>query len=121
MSRILKEKGFTLVELIVATVVFGILASGMATLMAALIQSNEFARDMTEATTLAENKIEELKNMDSESAISGSDEAAPGYSRSWTVEDGVPQAGMKEITVNVSWFDSQERAHSVNLMTLLNE
>ena len=42
--------GFTLVEIMVAMVVFGVLATGMTTLMACLIQNNEFSQDMTEAT-----------------------------------------------------------------------
>ena len=50
----LGERGFTLVEMIVAMFIFGILATGMTTLMGVLIQNNEFAQDMTVATTWAE-------------------------------------------------------------------
>ena len=58
------EKGFTLIELIVAMFIFGVLATGMTTLMGVLIQNNEFSQDITEATTLAENKMEVFKNLD---------------------------------------------------------
>ena len=123
MTRIhttLTEKGFTLVEVIVALFIFGVLATGMATLMGALIQNNEFARSMTEATTLAENKMELFKNLDYASIPSGWSWDLPleGYWRIWEVKDGVPQGGMKQITVMVIWFDSSWYFHRVSLLTL---
>ncbi|MFQ6091427.1 MAG: prepilin-type N-terminal cleavage/methylation domain-containing protein [bacterium] len=121
MRTVLVEEGFTLVEVVVAMFIFGILATGMTTLMGVLIQHNEFARAMTEATTLAENKMEEFKNMDYDSIVSGSDEPSARYSRSWTVEDDVPQAGMKQITVTVSWYDKKGRIHRMNLITLRSQ
>ena len=123
MTRIhttLTEKGFTLVEVIVALFIFGVLATGMATLMGALIQNNEFARSMTEATTLAENKMELFKNLDYASIPPGWNWDLPleGYWRIWEVKDGVPQGGMKQITVMVIWFDSSWYFHRVSLLTL---
>ena len=114
------EKGFTLVELIVAMFIFGILATGMATLMGVLIQNNEFSQDMTEATTWAENKMELFKNLDYAGIQPGWnwDMPAEGFWRLWEVKDNVPEQGLKQITVMVLWFDSKWNFHHVSLMTL---
>jgi type IV pilus assembly protein PilV len=123
MKRIRKgEKGFTLVEMIVAMFIFGILATGMTTLMAVLIQNNEFSQDMTEATTLAENKMEVFKNLDNASIPTGWGWDLPeeGFWRLWEVRNDVPQVGLRQITVMVIWFDSKWKFHHVSLLTLKN-
>ena len=119
-SKIAGEKGFTIVEILVAMFIFGILATGMATLMGVLIQNNDFARNMTEATTLAENKMEVFKNLDYAQLPAGWNWDAPeeGYWRIWEIKDNVPEAGLKQITVMVVWFDSKKIFHHVSLMTL---
>lgn len=116
----MKEEGFTLVEVIVAMFIFGILATGMTTLMGVLIQHNEFSQDITEATTLAENKMEVFKNLDYASIPPYWDYDAPaeGFWRLWEVQEDMPNPGLKQITVMVIWFDSKEKFHHVNLMTL---
>ena len=114
------EKGFTLVEMIVAMFIFGVLATGMTTLMGVLIQNNEFAQDMTVATTWAENKMEEFKNIDYGNIPPGWDWDMPagGYWRVWEVRENVPQSGLKQITIMVGWFDSKHQFHTVSLITL---
>ncbi|UCE18362.1 MAG: prepilin-type N-terminal cleavage/methylation domain-containing protein [Gemmatimonadota bacterium] len=115
-----KERGFTLVEMIVAMFIFGVLATGMTTLMGVLIQNNEFAQDITVATTWAENKMEEFENIPFESITSGWNWDLPiaGFWRVWEVRDNIPQAGLKQITVMVIWFDSKYQFHTVSLLTL---
>ena len=116
----LNEKGFTLVEMIVAMFIFGILATGMTTLMGVLIQNNEFSQDMTEATTLAENKMEVFKNLDYASLSPYWDWDIPeeGFWRIWEVREDSPEPDLKQITVMVIWFDRKWNFHHVNLMTL---
>ncbi|UCE18357.1 MAG: prepilin-type N-terminal cleavage/methylation domain-containing protein [Gemmatimonadota bacterium] len=116
------QKGFTLVEVMVAMFIFGILATGITTLMAVLIQNNDFSRCMTEATTLAESKLEVLRNVGYMNIPAGwgSDEPSPDYFRSWIVEENVPQSGMKQITVAVSWYNSKGQTHSVKIYTILH-
>ena len=117
---LLSERGFTLVEMIVAMFIFGVLATGMTTLMGVLIQNNDFAQDMTVATTWAENKMEEFRNTPPESLQSGWNWDSPldGYWRVWEIQDDMPQGGMKQITVLVIWFDSKSQFHTVSLLTI---
>lgn len=55
-----EEKGFTLIEIMVAITIlaFGILA--LATMQIAAIHGNSSAKEMTEASTIAQNKLDEL-------------------------------------------------------------
>ena len=117
---LLSERGFTLVELLVAMFIFGILATGMTTLMGVLIQNNDFAQDMTVATTWAENKMEEFRNTPYGSIQSGWgwDTPTDGYWRVWEIQNDMPQGGMKQITIMVIWFDSKYQFHTVSLLTI---
>ena len=58
--RAIKEKGFTLVEVLVAICVlsFGLLA--VASMQLAAIQANSTARELTDALNIAQEKMEEL-------------------------------------------------------------
>ena len=121
MRAIRGKRGFTLVEVLVAMVMLAILSTGIATMMAVIVLHNDFARDMTEATMHGENRIEVFKNTDYASIPSGWDwdEPSPGFYRMWNVKDDTPQAGMKQTTVIVAWFDSKSQFHSVSLETIL--
>ena len=64
---------------------------------------------MTTATTLAEGKMEQLKNTSSTSKIGydtlagGTDTVESIYTRTWTVTGNTPAAGMKTVEVKVEW------------------
>ncbi|MBW2186490.1 MAG: prepilin-type N-terminal cleavage/methylation domain-containing protein [Deltaproteobacteria bacterium] len=97
----INNKGFTLVELMVALVIFavGILAVGQ--LQVTSIRYNSHAQRMSEATMLAQSQMEELMSIDydtvaAETATTGS------YLIKWQVDDD-PVAEIKDIAVTVSW------------------
>jgi prepilin-type N-terminal cleavage/methylation domain-containing protein len=54
------QRGFTLLEVFAAIMVFALGAMALYRLQVATIQSSSFANDLTEATTLAQSKMEEL-------------------------------------------------------------
>jgi prepilin-type N-terminal cleavage/methylation domain-containing protein len=56
--------GFTLLEVFAAILVFALGAMALHRLQVATIQSSSFASDLTEATTLAQGKMEELLALD---------------------------------------------------------
>ena len=88
--------------------------------MGVLIQNNDFARSMTEATTLGENKMEEFKNIPYGDITPGWDWDIPTteYWRVWEIKDNAPDQNMKQITTMVVWFDSKNQFHTVSLITL---
>ena len=54
------QRGFTLLEVFAAILVFALGAMALYRLQVATIQSSSFANDLTEATTLAQGTMEEL-------------------------------------------------------------
>jgi len=63
MSMNLKEKGFTLLELMIAMVVLGIGILALIQMQVAAMSGNSSANQMTIATTLAQDQIERLKRL----------------------------------------------------------
>ena len=59
----MNQRGFSLLEVLIGLVVlaFGLLA--MAGMQITSIQGNRFGNDLTQATILGQNKLEELKNL----------------------------------------------------------
>jgi prepilin-type N-terminal cleavage/methylation domain-containing protein len=57
------EKGFTLVELLIAMVILGIAFMGLANMQISCINSNSNAGRLTKAIILAQDKMEEIKSL----------------------------------------------------------
>ena len=84
------EKGFTLVEVMIALVIFSIGILGVAAMQINFIQGNATARGVTEAANQASGKLEELVVVDypdSTSPPSPLDLAAAGSPHSETIGD----------------------------------
>jgi Tfp pilus assembly protein PilV len=107
----LRPRGFSLVDVLIGMVVLAI------ALMSAFLLSIETSRltsqnmHLSAATALAEFKLEELRNTNFASIVTGSDSGTideqgnPGgiFSRAWTVADNLPVTGLKTVAVTVSW------------------
>jgi len=119
------EKGIGLIELIVALLIFGV---GISAAMRMLPESNTAttrARNLTMATNLAQQKIEQLMGAPFNDAdlASGAHNDPDNplevhFTRSWAVTDNVPLADMKEITVTVT-YESGHKDNAVTLRTYL--
>ncbi len=112
------NRGFTLLEVLIVIflLVTALLGSISTTVM--VIKSNSLSKTMTTATTLAKDKMEQLKNTGYDS-LAGTDTADSIYTRTWTVTaDGSPAAGMKTIVVTVQW-NWQSAPHNVALTTIV--
>jgi prepilin-type N-terminal cleavage/methylation domain-containing protein len=113
-----KEKGFTLLEVIIAMAILsvGLLAVGYMQITA--IDSNSTANRITEGTTLAQDKLEELithRMTHDDLKISGNphtDVTHPGYTIEWNVydnptnpADGKQITNAKRIVMTCQWLD----------------
>lgn len=111
------NKGFTLIELMIAIVILSVGLLGMATLTGSIVRNNKLSNDLSTATTLAQDKMEDIRANGYASAVTEAKTACATpfseYQREATV---TPAAGMKEVTVKVYWGSD---AHHVELKTIL--
>jgi len=96
------QKGFTLLEFLIAVTILSVALLGMATLTGAMRSYNKEAYNNTQAVAIAQGKIEELKNTPYGSLTGGNDTPS-GYTRTWTVDGNTPGNDMKTLTVTVTW------------------
>jgi len=102
------QKGFTLLEFLIAVVILSVGLLGMGSLTGAMVNFNRVAYNSTKAVTLAEEKMEEVRSLNYqsiESLTSGSDTESI-FTRSWAVAADTPNTsndGMTTITVTVAW------------------
>ena len=83
-------------------VVLSIALLGMASLTGSIISYNQFADNVTTATTLAQDKMEELKNT-SYSSLTSSSDTDSIYTRTWTVTPDTRDTNMTTVEVKVEW------------------
>ncbi len=63
-QKLCEDKGFTVVELLVAVVVMSIAFAGLTTMEVACINGTSIANNVTTGITLAQDKMEELQTLD---------------------------------------------------------
>jgi len=113
------EGGFTLVEVMIAILLLLVGLLGVAGVAATIIQANAFSRQVTTATTLAEERMEALKNTPYASLAGGADTPAqfPGFSRTWQVIPDSPITDTSTVLVIVS-FTWKGQTRNVQLQTI---
>jgi type IV pilus assembly protein PilV len=60
----MKTEGFTLIELVVAILVFALGIMGIMKMHSATVQSNNYSMQLTEAVNVAEDRLETLRGLD---------------------------------------------------------
>ncbi len=121
MKGIKREKhfGFTLIEVLVALFILSIVLLSMSTMVYSVINATAQSKEMSTATTLAQDLMERLKNSPFSSLNSGNDSTTLGnvtYNRQWTVS---VVGNMKTISVTVNWTD--RIPHNVSITTQRGE
>lgn len=125
--EIKKQKGFTLLEVMVALVILSIGLLGLMGLQIVATKTNSFSNQMTIGITLAQDQLEELRNLayddallsggthqDSQNPISALGDM--GFNRSWTVTVDAANS-LKTIIVTVQW-PHPHNSHSVAFTTV---
>lgn len=98
------DRGFTLIEVMIAVFLLVVAIMGAASVTTSVIKGNAFSQTLTTATTLAEDKMEDLKSVAYGSLLTGNDTKSIdnlNYTRAWTV--GVESNNRKTVAVTVTW------------------
>ena len=97
------QKGFTLVEIMVAISILAIALLGLVSVTVMVIKSNTFSKSMTTATTLANDKMEQLKKTSYASLASGTDTDSIHLYENMDGDTRFSCPGMKTVVVTVQW------------------
>jgi Tfp pilus assembly protein PilV len=128
MKHLRHSEGFTLFEVLCAVVLLAGAIMSMAALTDTIIIGNHYSNQLTTATTLAQDRMEDIRkqgynglpnasdNTITESA--GSIAGYPGYERVTDIDVANPEPNMMAVTVTVSWDSG---GYSVVLKTILAE
>ena len=115
--------GFTLIEVLTGLAVVAMIMTAVSSLSIGTIRSNRTAQQVTAATNLARDKIEELRGLDYWTITDGADPqpltesgtaggAGAIFTRSWSVYLG-PTNGTLFLKVTVRWQDGTTREVAV--------
>jgi len=111
-----RQRGFSIVEIIIAILLVAVAIIGLATMTSTNTQTSDFSKTMTSETTLARDKIEEMKGRSYDSLSEGTD-ASGIYTRIWSLESAPSPHDYKIITVTVNWT-WQGKPSTVELKTI---
>jgi type IV pilus assembly protein PilV len=121
---IINQKGFSLIEVMIALIILAVGLLGIAGLQITSIKGNSFSRYMTQASILAQNKLENLRNLPFDDQKLTGAQPTEQITKSglvFTVGYTVGLVGntMKKITTNVRWTDQTN--HSISLSTIKSQ
>jgi len=116
----LNKKGFTLIEVLVGLIILAIGLLAIAGMQITSVRGNFFSSNITQASILAQNRLEELRNLEpthADLSLGTHDEGVVQgiFSRQYTV-DLVPGTTMLSIVVTVRWRENSD--HSVSFSTI---
>ncbi len=125
MNLSLKSNGFSLLEVLISLMILSISLLASAGLMTTTTRNNSAGGRVTEAATLAQDKLEELRAMswddipvnilkrDSPSSREGFQ-----YDRSWFVKLNGKNTDIKEIEITIGWTEGT--SHSLRFFSALS-
>ena len=125
MQAVHDANGFTLIEILIATVIITVASLGVVSLTIGIIRGNSFSKRLTIATTLAQDRLENVKRLGYSNAgtAAGTENYGTianyaGYKRVTSVADNTPDSNIKTIEVKVYWESDKSPA---TIRTIISE
>jgi type IV pilus assembly protein PilV len=123
-SQVSIEDGFTLIEIMITLVILSIGLTALAGLQVSAIKGNTFSKRMTAAVSIANEKLEQMKDTDYANILSESStqitRSNVSFTRQVTVTNNSPLANTKTVNVTVTWSDGSN-SHSVPITTIISQ
>ena len=111
-----RNKGLTLLEVLVALIIFSIGFLSLMPMIVTAIRGNEFADAFTKATNYSNAKIEELKSTHSFLTGATADtDTVENMVRLWQATKA--DSHYYQIKVKISWTDNYGKAHRCSTLT----
>jgi type IV pilus assembly protein PilV len=121
---LIPDDGFTLIEVMIALVVMSIGLTALAAVQISAIRGNAFSKRMTTAVSIAEARMEQIKNGSYASIIPESSiqvtQSNMNFTRQVAVTNNSPLANTKTINVTVSWSE-RSKSPSVPITTIVSQ
>ena len=123
-SMIFKKEGFSLIEVLIALIFLAIGILAIASLQVTSVRGNFFSNNLMQATYVAQDRLEFLKNRPYDSAelgaVNNKDDvkvtiSGVVYSGKYTINI----SGYKEITYTVTWNDGVN--HRISFSTIRSQ
>ena len=112
--------GFTLIEVVVAMVVFSIGFMGILGLTLWFVRADVFNARMTEALAIAQSRMEKLLASSPDDLSDGTTTTGE-FSCVWSVATPFTNLDLHALSVQVSWQDGREQSHQIELDSMLSE
>ncbi|ENM5906403.1 prepilin-type N-terminal cleavage/methylation domain-containing protein [Vibrio mimicus] len=129
-----KQRGFSLIEVMISFVLIGVGALGLVKLQAYIEQRADYAMHSIEALNLAEQKLEWFRTRGASSAlptmpaanfdtniVSGNDVSHPLYTLSWSVPAATLSGALKTVHIEALWQDRHGETQSIELKTMISK
>jgi len=120
----LKNKGFSLLEVLIGLVILAVGILAIAALQTTSVRGNFFSHNLMQATYVAQDRLESLKNVPFDSNLIQDGSSGNGtttisgiaFNWSYTVADN---AGIRTINCTVTWNDGVD--HRISFSTIRSQ
>ncbi|AYO08473.1 prepilin-type N-terminal cleavage/methylation domain-containing protein [Vibrio campbellii] len=127
-----KQKGFSLIEVLISFLLLGIGALGLTKLQIYMERESDYAIQSVEALRLAENQLEWFRTRGASdvlstistasfAAIATGSSATGSYIVEWEVPAATISGSLKTITITSSWKDRMGETQSIELKTMISQ
>jgi len=116
------ERGFTLIEVLIALLVLMVGMAGILSIQLQSMKATSFSRHATEASSLAEDKVEDLRTvpLNSPRFANGTEtvdargvvDPAGFYTRTWSIAPGIETT---IVNVSVAWSERGNEPYTISM------
>ena len=125
MKPSIRSKGFSMVEVLIALLILAVSLLALAGLMVTTTKNSSFGGHMTEASTFAQDKLEQLRVSPWAGITTGNDTTLGStgitYTRNWTVTQNT-DGTQRWVSITLTWTDpTKNQNHSMRLLSVVTQ